>query len=337
MGDIVGRLFREFAVTLERDDPGLGGRVADADADDVREAAAPPARVASRAGSTARRSAAFDAVDRVLRADAAAGCCGIRPRRCWSPSATLVADGPALRRRAQGLLPGAGHRRDPGHLRGAADDLVRRRWPSASRRWPTIILKDPAVESLSSFIGVDGTNTTLNSGRIQINLKPLDERKISASDVIRRLQPQLAQGRGHHALHAAGAGPDGRGSRQPDAVPVQPRRCRRRRSWRRGRRGSSRSCRRCRSCATSPAISRTTGCRRALVIDRDTASRLGITPQVIDDTLYDAFGQRQVSTMFTQLNQYHVVLEVDAGVSAASPTTLQAHLRPVADRTVRCR
>ena len=56
-----------------------------------------------------------------------------------------------------------------------------------------MILKDPAVESLSSFIGIDGTNTTLNSGRIQINLKPLDERKVSASDVIRRLQPQLAQ------------------------------------------------------------------------------------------------------------------------------------------------
>jgi len=55
-----------------------------------------------------------------------------------------------------------------------------------------VILKDPAVESLSSFIGVDGINTTLNSGRIQINLKPLDQRKISASDVIRRLQPELA-------------------------------------------------------------------------------------------------------------------------------------------------
>ena len=56
-----------------------------------------------------------------------------------------------------------------------------------------VILKDPAVESLSSFIGIDGTNTTLNSGRIQINLKPLDQRKISASRIIRRLQPQLAK------------------------------------------------------------------------------------------------------------------------------------------------
>ena len=81
-----------------------------------------------------------------------------------------------------------------------------------------VVLKDPAVESLSSFIGIDGTNTTLNSGRMLINLKPLNERKVSASDVIRRLQPQLDEGGRHHALHAAGAGLDGRGPRQPDAV-----------------------------------------------------------------------------------------------------------------------
>ena len=70
-----------------------------------------------------------------------------------------------------------------------------------------IILQDPAVESLSSFIGVDGTNTTLNNGRIQINLKPLSQRTISASDLINRLQPALRKSAGHHTLHAAGAGP----------------------------------------------------------------------------------------------------------------------------------
>ena len=75
----------------------------------------------------------------------------------------------------------------------------------------------------------------------------------------------------------------------------------------------------CRSCAMSPAISRTAGCEANLVIDRDTASRLGILPQAIDDTLYDAFGQRQVSTIFTQLNQYHVVLEVRSAVPAEIP------------------
>ena len=88
------------------------------------------------------------------------------------------------------------------------------------------------MESLSSFIGIDGTNTTLNSGRILINLKPLEERKISASDVIRRLQPQARRGRRHHAVHAAGAGPDGGRPRQPHAVPVHAGRSQRRRAER---------------------------------------------------------------------------------------------------------
>ena len=80
------------------------------------------------------------------------------------------------------------------------------------------------------------------------------------------------------------------------------------------------------NCAMLPPISRTAGCRRTLVIDRDTASRLGITPQAIDDTLYDAFGQRQVSTMFTQLNQYHVVLEVEPDIPAESASAEQTSM-----------
>ncbi len=69
-----------------------------------------------------------------------------------------------------------------------------------------IILKDPAVASLSSFIGIDGTNATFNSGRILINLKPLDHRDLNASEVIRRLQPELAQRARNHSIHAARAG-----------------------------------------------------------------------------------------------------------------------------------
>ena len=182
-----------------------------------------------------------------------------------------------------------------------------------------MILKDPAVESLSSFIGVDGTNTTLNSGRIQINLKPLTSATIERQ---RRHPPAAAaagRGRGHHAVHAAGAGPDGRGPRQPHAVPVQPGGRGRRGAGRRGRRSSSRSCSAAASCATWPATSRTRACRPRWSSTATPPSRLGITPQMIDDTLYDAFGQRQVSTMFTQLNQYRVVLEVEARVPAASP------------------
>src|SRR5207249_3497424 len=118
-----------------------------------------------------------------------------------------------------------------------------------------VILGDPAVQSLSSFIGVDGVNTTANSGRIQINLKPLAARGVGASDVIRRLQPRLAA--------------------------VQ-----------------------------------------------------GITPQLIDDTLYDAFGQRQVSTIFTQLNQYHVVLEVQPSFQQNPETLKDIYVRSAAGAPV---
>ncbi len=83
------------------------------------------------------------------------------------------------------------------------------------------ILKDRDVASLSSFIGVDGVNMTPNSGRIQINLKPQEERAPTPRTIIRRLQPALARVDGHHALHAAGPGPHRGGSRQPHAVPVR--------------------------------------------------------------------------------------------------------------------
>ena len=90
----------------------------------------------------------------------------------------------------------------------------------------SVILKDPDVESLSSFIGVDGTNTTLNSGRILINLKPHDQRKsdIAHGDAAHQEQHRVADR--HHALHAAGSGPDDRRHRQPDAIPVHPAGCR---------------------------------------------------------------------------------------------------------------
>ena len=83
-----------------------------------------------------------------------------------------------------------------------------------------MILQDPAVESLSSFIGVDGTNTTLNSGRIQINLKPLEERKMQRGGHHPAAAAGAGEGRRHHALHAAGAGSDGGRPREPHAVSV---------------------------------------------------------------------------------------------------------------------
>ena len=172
-----------------------------------------------------------------------------------------------------------------------------------------VILKDPAVDSLSSFIGIDGTNTTLNSGRIQINLKPLEERGTNALDIIRRLQPQLAQIEGItlYMQPVQDLTVEDRVSRtqyqysleDPDAKELG--------VW---------ATQLVEKLGTSPRLrdlasdQQNTGLETRLAIDRNTASRLGITPQMIDDTLYDAFGQRQVAILFTQLNQYRVVLEI---------------------------
>ncbi len=172
-----------------------------------------------------------------------------------------------------------------------------------------IILQDPAVQSLSSFIGVDGINTTPNSGRIQVNLKPLQERRVSATDIIERLQPQLAQVPGITLFMqpVQDLTIEDRVSRTQYQYSIE---CPDRdelHTW---------APRLLEKLQTLPALrdvasdQQNAGLGADVEIDRDTASRFGITPQMIDDTLYDAFGQRQVSTIFTQLNQYHVVLEV---------------------------
>jgi multidrug efflux pump len=173
-----------------------------------------------------------------------------------------------------------------------------------------VILQDPAVESLSSFIGVDGTNTTLNSGRIQINLKPLDVRKFSASDLIPRLQKAAAKipGITLYMQPVQDLTVDDRVSRtqyqytleDPNAVELN--------TWVPKLVAKLQALPQLSDVATDQ---QNNGLRSTLVLDRDTASRLGLNTSTIDNTLYDAFGQRQISIMFTQLNQYHVILEVD--------------------------
>jgi len=173
-----------------------------------------------------------------------------------------------------------------------------------------IILKDPDVESLSSFIGVDGTNTTPNSGRIQINLKSRDERDTTASDVIRRLQPELAKIEGItlYMQPVQDLTVEDRVSRTQYQYSMEDTDAQELAAWSTKLVEKLRTLPQMHDVATDQ---QNNGLEANLVIDRDTASRLGILPQAIDNTLYDAFGQRQVSTMFTQLNQYHVVLEVD--------------------------
>jgi multidrug efflux pump len=171
-----------------------------------------------------------------------------------------------------------------------------------------IILQDPAVASLSSFIGADGTNTTTNSGRMSINLKPLEERKMSASDVIRRLTSKLDQVQGIelYMQPVQNITVDDRVSRTQYQYTLEDPDSNELNDW------TNRFVDRLKKLPELEDVAtdqQTGGLAVSLVIDRVTASRLGIAPTTIDNTLYDAFGQRQISTMYTQVNQYHVVLE----------------------------
>ena len=172
-----------------------------------------------------------------------------------------------------------------------------------------VLLQDTAVDNISSFIGVDGTNTTLNSGRIQINLKPLEERQISATEVIRRMQPHLAEVEGIQLFlqPLQDLTVEDRISRTEFQYSLEdPNQEELAIYTRKMVEELSRE-----KVVTDVASDlQDQGLGARLVIDRDTAARLGIAMADVDNTLYDAFGQRQVSTIFTQLNQYHVVMEV---------------------------
>ncbi len=173
-----------------------------------------------------------------------------------------------------------------------------------------IILRDPDVASLSSFIGVDGVNLTPNSGRIQINLKPRDERSSDATEIINRLQKSLQPVAGItlYMQPVQDLTVEDRVSRTQYQYTLEDADAKELGVW---------APKVVAKLQTIPVLKDVAsdqlndGLQAHLVIDRDTASRLGVSIQAIDDTLYDAFGQRQISTMFTQLNQYHVILEVD--------------------------
>jgi multidrug efflux pump len=171
-----------------------------------------------------------------------------------------------------------------------------------------IILQDPAVESLSSFIGADGTNTTLNSGRMSINLKPIGVRKLSASDVIRRLQTSLKPVEGIELFMepVQDITVDDRVSRTQYQYTLEDPDPNELNLWTGKLVDQMKKLPQLADVATDQ---QTGGLAVSLIIDRVTASRLGIAPSTIDSTLYDAYGQRQISTMYTQLNQYHVILE----------------------------
>jgi multidrug efflux pump len=180
------------------------------------------------------------------------------------------------------------------------------------QRLAKVILADPAVDSVSSFIGVDGVNTAPNSGRFSINLKPLDDRGgVRAPAIIRRLAPALARAVPDVALYlqpVQNITVEDRATRtqyqytletpDPDELAI----------WTTKFVDRVQQLPQLVDVATDQQPG---GLATELTIDRITASRLGITPSAIENALYDAFGQRQINTMYTQSNQYHVVLEVE--------------------------
>ena len=170
-----------------------------------------------------------------------------------------------------------------------------------------IVQADPAVDSIAMFIG--GGGTALNSGRMYVTLKPHDERKANAEQIIARLRPKLEKVEGARLYMQASQDVrlGGRATRTQFEFTLQDANLAELNEWAPKILAKMQTLPELRDVATDQ---QTTGTTLTLTIDRDTASRYGIQPQLIDDTLYDAFGQRQVTQYFTQLNSYHVILEI---------------------------
>jgi len=187
------------------------------------------------------------------------------------------------------------------------------------------VLRDPDVDSVTSFIGVDGSNMTLNSGRMLINLRPRDDRSASVSDIIRRINAATASLSGIHLYMQPVQDLTidatlGRAQYQftlEDANPEELARW-----W-------PRLVEKLRTLPDFEDVSSNAqdgGLAADIIIDRDTAARFGITPAAVDNALYDAFGQRIVSTIFTQTNQYRVILEVDRSLQQSLQSLDAIHL-----------
>ena len=190
-------------------------------------------------------------------------------------------------------------------------DMARRQASLAA-----VILKDQDVVSLTSFIGVDGTNVTLNSGRMLINLKPVDQRSASASELIRRLQRETAEvsGISLYMQPVQDLTIDTQVSRTQYQFVLEDANPDEFNTW------VPRLVERLQQLPQIEDVAsdqQNQGLAAYLTIDRDTAGRFGITPATVDNALYDSFGQRIVSTIFTQSNQYRVILQADSSLMAS--------------------
>jgi multidrug efflux pump len=307
MGDIVGRLFREFAVTLSVTI--LVSAVVSLTLTPMMCARLLRRRAASEQGLFYRKSeAGFAAIiafyGRTLR-----WVLGHQTATLLVAVATLGVTIALYIVIPKGFFPVE----DTGVIVGiseAPQSVSFTAMVERQRALARVILRDPAVESLSSFIGIDVNNTTLNAGRLQVNLRPLQERRVDAMGVIRRLQPELAKVEGITLFMqpVQDLSVETQVSRTQFQYTLQNGSASELAAW------APRFLERLRSLPMLRDVASdqlNEGRQARIVIDRATAARLWITPSMLEDALYDAFGQRQISTMFTQLNQYRVVLETD--------------------------
>jgi multidrug efflux pump len=322
MGEVVGRLFREFAVTLAVTVlisavvsltlvPMLCGRLLRR-RDEARESA--PARW-SRKGFDALVAGYDRALRWVLRH---------QPATLVVALLTLAATAALYVVVPKGFFPV----QDTGLIQGVSAAPAATSYPAMAERQQAlaaVILADPDVDTVSSFIGVDGTNLTMNSGRFLIALKPRDQRRSSASAVIRRLTVAAARvpGTSLYLQPVQDLTIDATVSRTQyqmvleDADPVELA------TW------TSRMVERLRALpelADVTSNAQEQGLSAYVEVDRDTAGRLGITLATIDNALYDAFGQRIVSTIFTQSNQYRVILEADPALQTSIASLASIYL-----------
>ena len=306
MGGIVGRLFREFAITLSL---AIGVSL-------LVSLTTTPMMCARllRSHDQEKRGRLYQASERLFQSilgkyeSSLAWVLRHQPLILLVTLLTMTATAVLYVEIPKGFFPQQDTGRINGSIRGDQDISFQAMRGRISQLASTV-LQDPAVDAVMGFNG-GGFGRALNTGNMFITLKPLAERKLGADQVIGRLRGKLARipavtlflqpvqdlrvgGRSSNAQYQYTLQSDN----VKDLLVWAPRMAQKLR--------------------TLPGLldvnsdQQNKGLQAGLVIDRETASRLGITAQMIDNTLYDAFGQRQVSTMYTQLNQYHVILEVD--------------------------
>jgi multidrug efflux pump len=317
MGGLIGRLFREFAVTLA---VSIGVSA-------ILSLTLTPMMCAYLLRPEPKeheRGALYRWSERGFEGMIALYDSGLKVVLRHKPATLLVTIGTLALTAAMAIWIPKGFfpQQDTGMILGisaAAPDVSFPKMMELQEKLAAIVLADPDVLNVGSFIGSDGTNPTTNSGRLSITLKPRAERSSSAEEIVARLQPKLGQVDGIEAYlqSVQDLQIDSRVGRTQYQYTLQDADANELGAWAPKLLAALKAEGAMKDVASDQE---TSGLQVSLTIDRDTASRLGISPQVIDDTLYDAFGQRQVSIICTQLNLYRVILEVrpdEAGTAAA--------------------